>query len=45
MLAGILLMAWMAVKNVHDAESDIDGLRDYERRAVCDSSERIATVA
>lgn len=40
-VADILKVAWKAVKNVHAAKFDIDGMGDEEGKAVGWNSERI----
>lgn len=43
-VVGITMVAWEAMKNVHTAKFDNDGIADEKRRAVCGSSEKKATV-
>lgn len=40
-----LMVPWEAVKDVHGAKLDKDGMENEERRALCENSERLTTLA
>lgn len=44
-VASILRVAWKVVKSVHAAGFDNERIENDEGRAVCENSERVATVA
>lgn len=44
-VGSVLKMAWEALKDIHAAEFDNDGMGDGKERAMCGNSEGLATVA